>query len=239
MAYLDFDTLLVCNNYFDEESVKHTLTFFNDLGIRKFIFTYDYDRIPMSFAVSKFRTIKPYIKSCAPRGSQIYTSFNVLMSEGLVFEPSFKRLSLGHSDRIFINCPLFNYDGWLESDMNRLLYKNKLKPDFTSFERNLLICDRQMINRFLSIKNAVFGIDLNYLTAIKNTLDTEKIISRKINIMPCISSHIFNYPGVKKHFDQLKDRIGVNDYCDLLASFHDSTKEILKDAEYYPYHRTD
>ena len=236
MAYLDFDTLLICNNHFDEESVKYTFELFKSVGIRKFIFTYDFDRElkPMSQAIQKLRTLKPYLSSLAPRGLRIYTAFNVPLSEGSVFAPSFKRLAFGHSDRIFAELPFCNYDDWLETDMNRLLYKNKLKPAFVSFERSLSIVDRDITERFMTIKNAVFCMDINYLTSIEALANLERYISLGINFFPCVSSDIFNYPGIIKSFDLLKDRIGKEKYFNLCKIFYASSKMIMEDAEYYP-----
>lgn len=236
MAYLDFDTLLICNNYFDEKSVKYTMDFFKGVGIRKFIFTYEFDRYrkPMSFATQDLKNIKPYLRSLSPRGSRVYAAFDVILSEGWVYEPSFNRLTLGHSNRIFIDIPLFDYEGWLDGDMNRLLYTNKLKPAFTSFNRSLAFCDRDMLERFMSIKNAVFFMDINYLTAISATHELEKLISRRINIAPCISNNIFEYAGVIKSFDLLKNRIGKANYEALCNIFFHASKEIITDAAYYP-----
>lgn len=236
MAYLDFDTLLICNDRFDEESVKYTFEHFKSVGIRNFIFTYEFDRYakPMAFAVQKFRTLKPYLSSLAPRGVRIYTAFKTVLSEGSVFASSFKRLTLGHSDRIFAELPFYNYEAWLESDMNHLLYKNKLKPAFVAFERSLSVCDRDMLKRFMTIKNAVFCMDINYLTSIKATADLERFISHGINILPCVSTDIFNYSGVIKSFDLLKSRIGKENYYNVCKIFYNSSKLIMADAEYYP-----
>ena len=236
MAYLDFDTLLICNNHFDEESIKYTLNFFKSVGIRNFIFTYEFDRDvkPLSMAIQKLRTLKPYLSSHAPRGLRIYTAFNVILSEGCVFDPSFNRLAFRHSDRIFAKLPFYNYEAWLESDMNRLLYKNKLKPAFVSFERSFYTCDRAILDRFMSIKNALFCMDINYLTSIQATPDLELFLSRGINILPCVSSDVFNYPGILKSFDLLKKRIGNPNYSKLCKSFYDSSKQIMADAKFYP-----
>lgn len=236
MAYLDFDTLLICNNRFDEESVKYTMEFFKSVGIRKFIFTYEFDRDikPMSLAIPKLRSLKPFLSSLAPRGVRIYTVFNVILSEGVVFEPSFNRLALEHGDRVFAELPFCNYEAWLESDMNRLLYKNKLKPAFVSFERSFAICERDMIERFMTIKNAVFCMDINYLTSIQSTVTLKDFISCGLNILPSVSTDIFNYPGIIKSFDLLKTRIGSQNYVNLCKSFYNSSKEIMADANYYP-----
>jgi hypothetical protein len=237
LAYLDFDTLLICNNCFDEESVKFTFDFFKDVGIRKFIFTYEFDRDvkPMSFAIQKFKTLKPYLKSLAPRGVRIYTAFNVIMSDGVVFDTSFNRLTMGHSDRVFIDLPFYNYENWLESDMNHLLYKNKLKPALTSFERNFDILEcRPMLDRFIAIKNAVFCMDINYITSIHATDDLKKLILHGTNIFPCISNHPFNYPGIIKSFNMLQDRIGNPNYAKLCNIFYNSSKSIMEDATFYP-----
>ncbi len=236
MAYLDFDTLLICNNYFDKESVKFTLDFFKEVGIRKFIFTYEFDRNvkPMPFAIQKLKTLKPYLKSLAPRGVRIYTAFNVVLSNGIVFDRSFNRLSMGHSDRVFVDLPFYNYNDWLESDMNHLLYKNKLKPAFTSFERNFNIYENAMIDRFIGIKNAIFCMDINYLTSIHTTDDLKKLILCGTNILPCISNHPFDYPGTIKSFNLLKDRIGDQNYKRLCHIFYNSSKDIMEDATFYP-----
>lgn len=236
MSYLDFDTLLICNNCFDEESVKFTLDFFKDVGIRKFIFTYEFDCTvkPMSFAIQKFKTLKPYLQLLAPRGVRIYTAFDVIMSDGIVFDPSFKRFTMGHSNRVFIDLPFYNYENWLESDMNHLLYKNKLKPAFTSFERIGDIYEPAMLDRFMTIKNAIFCMDVNYLTSIQATSNVKKLILQGATIFPCVSNDPFNYPGIIKSFNLLKDRIGYSNYLKLCNIFYNSSKAIMEDATFYP-----
>lgn len=165
---------------------------------------------------------------------RIYTAFNVPLSEGSVFDPSFNRLAFGHSDRIFAELPFCNYEEWLEADMNRLLYKNKLKPAFVSFERSLSLVDRDILERFMTIKNAVFCMDINYLTSIEALADLDRFISLGINILPCVSSDVFNYPGITKSFELLKDRIEKENYLNLCKIFYDSSKVIMADATYYP-----
>ena len=236
MPYLDFNTILVSNNDFSESSVKETFALFKSLGIKNFIFTFDYDHDsrPISFAISKFRTLKPYLSSLAPHGVHIYTSFNVIMSEGFVYEPSFNRLSLGHSDRIFLSLPYFDYEDWIESDMNRLLYKNKLKPTFISMERYLKNDDRNFINRFIAIKNSIIALDVNYITSLDATKTIIDLISRSSMIVPCITCNIFEYPGIQTAFKNFQKRITIRNYGRLCNSFFASSHEILKDAKFYP-----
>ena len=236
MPYLDFDTLIISNNDFSESSVKETFALFKSLGIKNFIFTFDYDRDskPLSIAISKFRTLKPYLLSLAPHGVRVYTSFNVIMSEGLVCDPSFNRLSLGHSNRIFLSIPYFDYADWIESDMNRLLYKNKLKPTFVSIERCLNNDDRVFIDRFIAAKNSIITLDINYITSIDATKTIIDLISSSSMIVPSITCDIFEYPGIQTAFENFKNRIAIRNYKKLCNSFFTSSREILKDAKFYP-----
>ena len=234
MPFLDFDTLLICNNDLSKESVLFTFDLFKNIGVKNFIFTYDYDRElrSVSSAVAKFRTLKPYLRSLAPQGVKIYTAFNVILSDGLVYDKDFSRLSLGHSERIFISIPYDDCSEWFEADMNHLLYRNKQKPAFVYFQsiRN----SQDVFDRLTTIKNSIFALDLNYLTSVSSTEDIYDIVARHVNIVPCITHNIFEYVGILKSMSLLQNRIAIRNYFDLCNIFRNSSCELIKDATFYP-----
>ena len=234
MPYLDFDTLLICNNDFSEDSVRFTLEFFKSIGVKKFIFTYEYDRDlkPVSSAFAKFKSLKPYLRSLAPRGVRIYTAFNVVLSEGLVYDKEFTRFSFGHSDRIFISLPYDNQIEWLESDMNHLLYKNKQKPAFISFRH--IDHSQDILNRLTAIKSSIFSMDINYMTSINSREAICSLAESSVNIVPCIMRNVFEYSGVLKSIVLFQNRIGIRNYLKICNNFYNSSSELIKNATFYP-----
>ena len=53
LAYLDFDYIIVSNQCYDTESLRHIFSFFAQHGIRKFVFLYNFDPLHLSLSFLK------------------------------------------------------------------------------------------------------------------------------------------------------------------------------------------
>ena len=230
MAYLDFDTILIDNQLFDETILLATFQFFSELGIRHFIFTYelDCDRMTIPAALSKLKHVQSRLKRCKTRGSRFYLALRPILTEGLVTHKQFKRLAFGQSsDCLFLSLPLFVGDEWVASDLNYLLYKQKLNPVFTSFERNLQTNSKELVNSISHISSAVYALDAMLLTSNEGFAIAQDLIKNGCRILPCVSKHLSEYAGIQKSYAHLMDHVPSVDYFNLCKCFHYTKSFIL------------
>lgn len=232
MAYLDFNTLVICNNDFSEDFLAECFFFFHELGVQNFIFTYDFDAVGRSLpeGIRTLRSLKPYLHRFQVRGTRVYTAFNVILEQGVSHNKEIvQRLSLPHTDRIFINLPLFTGHEWLEADLAHLVYRKHRQPVFTSFERNVITYTDDMLERFSRLPKSIFCLDANYLFSLRSQTKLENLLKANVHILPCISNSMSDYVAVSEGYADLKRRIGTSYYRDLCNSFRESGLLLRKD----------
>ncbi len=231
MAYLDFDTLVICNNDFSESFLASCFDFFGELGIKNFIFTYDFDvaNRPISGGLQTLRTLKPYLHTFQPRGTRVFTAINVILSKDIAYNEDLTRLTISNTERLFVNLPIFDGQSWLEPDLTHLVYRKKLRPLFTSFERNAITYDNPMIERFSRLPNAVFCIDANYMFSLRSQAKLTLLLKSGARILPCISNKMSDYVAVLQGYSDLKKRLGISLYRELCKNIWEAGTELRKD----------
>lgn len=232
MAYLDFDTLVVCNNDFSEDFLAEFFSFFQERGIQNFIFTYDFDAIGRSVpeALRTLRTLKPYLHRFGPRGTNIYTAFNLILDRDLARNQALlKSISLPYTDRLFVSLPIFCGHEWLENDLAHLVYRKHRSPVFTSFERNAITYTEEMLERFSRLPNSVFCLDANYMFSLRSEAKLIHLLSSNAPILPCISNGMSDYVAVIQGFEDLKERLGDPLYKKLCANIRNSSLLLSRD----------
>ena len=231
MAYLDFDTLVVCNNDFSDPFLTDCFPFFHELGIRNFIFTYDFDPANRSVAegVRLFQQLKPYLHRFQPRNTRIYTAINVILDKDVAYSQDLRRLTLPHTDRIFITLPIFTGNEWLEADLAHLVYRKRLQPLFTSFERNAITYTDDMLERFSRLPQSVFCLDANYIFSLRAQAKLSELLRANVRILPCISNRMSDYVALFDGYADLKKRLGLPMYRTLCKTFREASVSLRKD----------
>lgn len=228
---MDFDTLVICNNDFSEDFLFECFSFFHDLGIRNFIFTYDFDVASRALpeGLRTLRMLKPYLHRFQPRGTRIYTAINVMLDKDISYNKNLFSLALPHTDRIFVNLPIFTGNEWLEADLGHLVYRKRLQPLFTSFERNAITYTDDMLERFSRLPKVVFCLDANYLFSLRAQTKLSNLLRANCHILPCISNHMSDYVAVAEGYADLKKRLGMPLYRELCKSIRESGVTLRKD----------
>ena len=221
MPLLDFNNLIICNNDSKPEALKESLDYFSELGIRRFVVTYGIDPATTTFAEAKaaIKDFRSTVMSVRPRGTELCVYPSVHISKGVMKNPVLKKLSFDGT-RVFINIPFFIDDTWFLADINYLLYKQKLKPVFLSFERNLLTSDYEFGNKLYKTQSTQFALDLNFITGASGRKRVLQAIYRNVPVIPCVSGAFCNYEYQLRRFEILKERLGAQDYyrlCRILA----------------------
>lgn len=231
MAYLDFDTLVVCNHDFSEVFLADFFPFFHELGIRNFIFTYDFDvaNRSVSEGLRLFRTLKPYLHRYQPRGTRVYTAINVILDQDVSYNQDLCRLALPQGNRMFISLPIFTGNEWLETELSRLVYRKRMQPIFTSFERNAITYSVDMLERFSRIPQTIFCLDANYMFSLRAQSKLTSLLCANVRILPCISNHMSDYVGIFNGYADLKNRLGLPLYQMLCKNMRESSISLRKD----------
>lgn len=229
MSFLPFDYLVVSNPSLGFEAFKDTLSFFSDRGIRKFIFLLDFDRTLYTVAQIKDRQKKlnEHLQSIRPHGTLTDSFLNLILSDGIVYDPSIASLSSKMAPFLFVKAPVLCDASWVDSDLNYLLYKMKRQPILTSFEGNILTNSQTRIDQMIHSKAYRFCLDLNYLTSPDADPRMMQIISREISVFPSITHSLSNYVGIEKAFAQYKERLGEYTYARLCRNFWKTEKDFF------------
>ena len=226
VSFLPFDYLVVSNPHLDSESLKETLSFFHERGIRKFIFLLDFDRTVHTLAQMKDRqkNFNFLLQSIRPRGTFADSFLNLILSDGIVYDPSVASASTKTAPFLFVKAPVLCNSSWVDSDLNYLLYKMHRQPILTCFEGNILTNSQSQIDQMIRSKAYRFSLDLNYITSSDADVRMMQIISREISVFPSISHSLSNYVGIEKAFEQYKERLGNPAYTRLCRNFWNTEK---------------
>ena len=226
MPLLDFNSLVICNDDFNINSLKSTLEFFSELGVKNFISTFPVDVVSDSptFIKERIANLKSDISSIKPRGVKIAIAHNAHINPGVSHNPSLKSITYKHSKYLFIQTPLFIDDTWFSPDINYFLYKQKLLPIFTRFERTFISCDKQFSYKLYKIQKAVFCLDINYITSLNSFEFIKFGMANNITFIPSISNDISNYPAVMRQFQDFGKRLGTPTYLRFCKQINDNIK---------------
>lgn len=221
MGFLPFDYLVVSNPPMDSDALKDLFSFFTEHGIRKFIFLLDFDRTRCTLSQIKERqkNLNARLRSIHPRGIIAETYLNLILSNGVVYDPSIASLFAKKTPFLFVKTPVMCDESWIDSDLNYLLYKMNLLPILTSFEENLRTNAHSRMDQILRSKAYRMTLDLNYITALDSDVRMMQIISREISVFPSITHDLSNYVGIEKAMLQYKSRLGDHTYGRLCRNF--------------------
>ena len=175
MRSLGFNNLVISNDIFSHDILRSTMDLSVEYGFRRIFFLLNYDPFsePLSFHVDNKKKICDIIKNIKPRGlySQVYT--NLLFDKDTVYQKHIQRLSIRKTNFLFTELPLFNgCREWIDPSLNYLLYTQKKKPVFVSFEKVIATYDHELLDHIMKTRLSAFMIDLNSFSNTKNKLST-------------------------------------------------------------------
>ncbi len=229
MSFLAFDYLVISDAHLDTASLKDIFSFFSERGIRKFIFLLNFDRTLHTLSQIKDRQKKfnELLHSVRPHGTLVYSFLNVILSDGIVYDPSIESLFKKTSPFLFVKAPVLCDEAWVDSDLNYLLYKMHCQPILTFFEGNILTNSQARIDQMIRSKAYRMTLDLNYIMSLDAEVRMMQIISREISVFPSISHDLSNYVGIEKALEDYKDRLGEATYIRLCRNFWNSEKDFF------------
>lgn len=219
---LGFDTLLISYDRLHFSEFKDLVEYFFGLGIKNFIFIFDYNPNldSISLVAEKFSNLKSYSSKFCFRGMKIKCAFNLNICQGAAFNDSLSRIFANRNNKtIFLSLPIFTdtvYDSFA-LDINHLLYKKRAFPIFTFFDANIETSGRDFCKKFISNPRIGISLDINYIYSPKNHDIVSEILKSNCFILPSVSGDISNYAGTAATIECFIDSYGKNDYFKLCS----------------------
>ncbi len=228
MSFLDFNSLIICNDDYDVKSLTDTVKYFRDYGIKNFVITYSVypERFSQSEIINSCKSAKIKLLNAAPRNTHLRIYPNVHISNGTLRNPFINRLKIRATNMIFAELPMFCTDT-LNADINYLLFKQKLFPIFISFETNLVSSSKNFVNTLYKSPNAAFALDLEFMVKSDYEHFVHMLITSKSTIIPCISRNLKCYSDIILQFEFFRQRLGDHAYFKFCKQVDTSCKRIF------------
>ena len=230
ITFLGFDTVILHYRYNSDNNKVFEL--FYNVGIKNFVFLFDYDpRIDsISIIRYKFEQFKKSVLESTSYRVKIKCVFNLILTPGAAFNDDISRLYINRKNKtLFLSLPIFtdkNYDS-IALDINHLLYKRHVSVVFTSFEKVIETSSLDFCLKFINNPRISLTVDLNYLFSPDKQHFFKSLLVSNSNILPDISSDIFNYAGLIASADNVLEKYGKKSYYKLCSQINHSSLVLL------------
>jgi hypothetical protein len=227
---LGFDTVLIHTNGYSK-NISQTVELLYPLGIKNYIFLFDYDPLSDSIPIIK-ANLKKFKSICSDTVShhiKIKCALNLHVCNGSAFNPSVDQIYADkRSKAIFTALPIFadvNYQS-VALDINHLLYKKLTFPIFTGFDKIIESSNYEFCSKFINNSKIGIAVDLNYLLDPKNQYIFKEILKSNSLILPSISHDVSNYAGIKASAEFIIDQYGKKSYYALCSQINKCSSKI-------------
>ncbi len=226
MAILDFDTLIICNEEFNTETLTESLAYFKSCGIKKFIISRGVDLRDNSphHIKTVLAETKQEISKIKIRGAKIRFVPHLHIHKNTAYDYFTPHLKAWGSDIIFLQMPIMPDANWLDPELNFYIYKLKLRPIFISYENQLMINAPAVTTKLFKSPNVDFCFDLNYITAEEYEFRLHQGMTYGSTIIPCVSNKFESYGNVLNRFSKLRKRMGDIAYLKLCKHINSSCR---------------
>lgn len=127
----------------------------------------DASKTPVSVFSLKQNAYKGCLSEKLPKGIDIRYSARVLLQPGLSEYEDLVTLTKETNGYLPIVLPIGEYRDWIDQELNRLLYRCKLKLLLTSCEQIPILYPNVIVEKLFRIPDAVFQFHYNSLTDIR------------------------------------------------------------------------
>lgn len=231
LTSLGFDTLVVHADRFYSD-IHQALDAFYALGIKNFLFVFDYDPLYDSISIikSKLNNFKILCANTSSHRIKLKCALNLHISQGAAFNDSLTRLYCKKSSKtLLVSLPLFtnsNYDP-IALDINHLLYKKSVFPIFTSFEKIVESSSIEFCSKFINNSKIAISIDLNYLFNPQKEEIYTKILHSNSLILPSISKDMATYAGILSLAEFDIKKYGKKSYYGICSQINKASSKLL------------
>ena len=154
-------------------------------GIDSFCMTADFDCSLESVNMFLLRLARSrdLLEPHLPKNLHVTTFASVLLAPDLSLTPDLEKLLFSSQKLLSIKLPIGEYKDWMDLEFNHLLYKNKFRLLFTSFELAVLLYPPVIVEKLMRISHAVFQFNYKSLADPKICQIIKKLIAQKSQIL--------------------------------------------------------
>ena len=230
ISTLGFDSIAIHINRFSSD-IPQALEYFYSLGIKNFLFIFDYDPLIDSIAITKNRMQKfKHTQKLSILRMNIKCAFNLCITQGAGFNESIQQIYCNKKSKsLLVSLPLFtdkNYDP-IALDINHLLYKKSTFLTFTHFEEIVESSSIDFCLKFINNPRIGLSIDLNYLLDPQKEIFVRKILDNNNLTLPSISRDISNYAGTLASANFIIDKYGKKSYYKLCSQINKASNKLF------------
>ncbi len=162
--WIDWNCRLLPTGLFPEQAAQANAQAIHQMheryGFSRFCMMADFDHTKESvseFLLRRDRSLS-LLKHALPTPSGIHLSAGcaVLLSPRVSEVRDLARLKLCKTEYLALSMPLCAYADWMDTELNHLLYRQRLPLLFLSFERCMLLYPQDITEKLLRIPHAVF-----------------------------------------------------------------------------------
>ncbi len=220
LTSLGFDTVIINNCDYDSQSLTFLFELLSKSDVKNFVFASDFDFAQNSFSLEnqKIDNFKSYLKNISFRGIHQKVFYNLILSQGSIFNDEFKRVyAVKKYNSLFITLPLFTHTYYesLATDINHMIYRHKAFPVIMNFDKILDTASEDFCDMLINTSQMGFGLDVNYIFAPAKLTHIEKLLRKGSLIFPTISHHASNYVGIMNEAEAFMENIGKRNYYQL------------------------
>ena len=229
MRSLGFNNIIISNNVFLPSIIEDTTDFLVEHGFRRmfFLLNHDVTSEPLAFHLDDKKKLYERLNAYKPRGCHMQLETNIIMGNDSIYSEQISRLAIKKTKYLFVEFPIFNGRDWIDSTLNHLLYKQKKKPVFVSFEKNIATYDKEFVYHLINTRLATFMIDLNSfgnpnaIPFIKGLIDANAVI------IPGMSGVIENYANLTGKLEYFRKQVGQPLFTKMLINSSKSSQIVF------------
>ena len=219
LSSLGFDTILVNNFDYSDESLSKLFAIFYPCGVKNFVFLSEFELSSDSFSLQreKIKQFKSRLKRLAPRFVHCEIFYDLTIDQGSAFNPEIKRLYASkRNSSIICSLPIMldsRYDS-IAKDVNRLLYRLKAFPVFSNFDTVLSTSNLNFCFKLVKDVNAAYAIDVHHIFDADKFPMISTFLKYNARIIPKVSKDIDCYDSdiILSSAELLMSKIGKNSY---------------------------
>ena len=228
---LGFDTIAIHVDRFYSD-ISQALEKFYHIGIKNFLFVFDYDPLCDSIAIlkDKMKSFKTTYSRLPSIHIKIKCALNLHISQGAGFNESVSRLYCNKASKsLLVALPLFTNDNYepIALDINHLLYKKSSFLFFTYFDKIVESSSVEFCSKFINNPRIGLTVDINYLFNPQKDKLFHHFLSSNALIIPTLSQDLANYAGVLPSADFVLNKYGKKEYYQLCSQINKASLKIF------------
>ena len=114
---------------------------------------------------------------------KFHVATRVALTPDLYEASDLEKLLFSKENLLCLRLPVSSYEDWMDLEINRLLYKRKLRLCFTSFELALILYPPEVIEKLMRIRGAVFQVNFRALAEERVCEVVQKLIKQNTHVL--------------------------------------------------------